>query len=63
MQKGLTVQRLSISRFSVFDSSTKQTTVYGFDEHGIMLCESGHDHSQYRYAVRRLLSLVSGRAA
>lgn len=63
MGYGLTVVRLSDGRISVFDSATQQTTIYAIDADGIILCESGKDDSQYRYAVRRLLSFVSGRAA
>jgi hypothetical protein len=63
MGNGLTVVRLSNGHISVFDSASQRTTIYSIDADGIILCESGKDHSQYRYAVRHLLSFASRRAA
>jgi hypothetical protein len=59
MSNGLTVERLKDGRISVFDSSCKWTTVY-IQFEGILLCESGHDHSKYRYAVRELDERIDG---
>jgi hypothetical protein len=57
MSNGLTVERLQNGRVRVFDSACKWNTVYlVFDN--IILCESGFDHSRYRYAVRNLLTGV-----
>jgi hypothetical protein len=54
MPNGLTVERRNC-RITVFDSLRKCSAVYSVDADGILICESGFDHSQYRYAVRALL--------
>jgi hypothetical protein len=54
MGHGLTVERTDVNHVRVFDSACQWSTVYVLFE-GLILCESGIDHSKYRYAVRELL--------